>query len=100
MDKKVYNNRNNTETNKIQETDDKHSVGTRITKYWKGIPYIGTVIGNNGQYYKIKYDDDGEEELNHGEVKKYMDKNRGKGQMTIEIGLRMRLRILIRYWKH
>jgi hypothetical protein len=50
------------------------------------ITYNGIVINNTGKYYKIKYEDNVEEELNHGEVKKYMNKNRGEGQTTREIG--------------
>jgi hypothetical protein len=53
----------------IKETDEKHSIGTIITTYWEGISYIGTVIGNNGKYYKIRYEDNDEEELNNREVK-------------------------------
>jgi hypothetical protein len=53
-----------------EETKNKFSIGTIITKYWGGIPYIGTVTRNTGQYYKIRYEDNNEEELNHSEVRK------------------------------
>jgi hypothetical protein len=73
-------------------------MGTKITKYWSGVPYIGTVIRFIGKYYKIRYDDSDEEELNHTEVDKYMKKNRGEGRMTREVGQRMRLRIKLGDW--
>jgi hypothetical protein len=60
--------------------------------------YIGTVISNIAQYYKVQYEDGDEEELNHGEVNKYMKKNCGEGRMTREIGKRMRLRIKLGDW--
>jgi hypothetical protein len=72
-------------------SDHKFSNGTMITKYWSGVPYKGTIIGNTRKYYKIRYEDNDEEELNHIEVKRYMEKNRGEGRMTREIGTRMRL---------
>jgi len=75
-----------------------HSIGTKITKYWSGVPYIGKVISSITQYYKIQYEDGDEEELNHGEVNKYMKKNRGEGRRTREIGQRMRLRIKLGDW--
>jgi hypothetical protein len=46
----------------------KHSIGTRLTKIWDEKPYTGTVISNTDTYYKVKYDDNDEEELNHTEV--------------------------------
>jgi hypothetical protein len=76
----------------------KHSIGTKITKYWSGVPYIGRVISSISQYYKVQYEDGDEEELNHGEVNKYMKKNRGEGRTTREIGQRMRLRIKLGDW--
>jgi hypothetical protein len=53
---------------------------------------------NNKKYYKIWYEDDDEEELNHGEVKKYLEKNRGEGSTTKEVGNRMRLRRSMGDW--
>jgi hypothetical protein len=89
----IYNSTKEKKGVKIQ-----HSIGTNITKYWKGIPYIGEVISKVAQYYKVRYEDGDEEELNHGEVNKYMKKNRGEGRMTREIGQRMRLRIKLGDW--
>jgi hypothetical protein len=76
----------------------KHSIGTKITKYWSGVPYIGKVISSIEKYYRVQYEDGDEEELNHGEVTKYMRKNSGEGRMTGEIGTRMRLRIKLGNW--
>jgi ribonuclease HI len=86
----------NMEENKQEE--EKHSMGTTITKYWSGIPYIGSVIRIIGKYYRIKYEDGDEEDLNHKEVNKYMRKNRGEGRMTSEVGQRMRLRVKLGDW--
>jgi hypothetical protein len=77
---------------------EKHDTGTKIIKYWSGISYIGTVTDNKQKYYKVKYEDGDEEEMNHNEVKKYMEKHRGKGRMTREVGTRMRLRIKMGDW--
>jgi hypothetical protein len=60
------------ERNKTTKT--KHPIGTTITKCWNGIPYTGTIISHNGIYYKVKYDDNNEEELNHNEINRYMNK--------------------------
>jgi hypothetical protein len=84
--------------NNINNTDDKYDLGTIITKYWNGVPYKGIVIDNKGKYYKIRYEDKDEEELNQKEVKKYMEKNRGEGRMTREVGRRLRLRIKLGDW--
>jgi hypothetical protein len=95
------NDNENTMYNSKKETKGertKHSIGTNVTKYWKGVPYIGEVISEAAQYYKVRYEDGDEEELNHGEVSKYMKKNRGEGRMTREIGQRMRLRIKLGDW--
>jgi hypothetical protein len=67
-------------------------------KYWAGKPFIGTVTNNADKYYKIQYEDDDEEELNHTEVTKYMRKNRGVGRMTKEVGTRMRLKEKLGDW--
>ena len=88
---------NNTKE-KSNEIEGKHAIGTIITKYWGGIPYIGTIIEYNEKYYKIRYEDNDEEELNHREVTKYMNKNRGEGRLTREIGTRMRLQIPLGDW--
>ncbi|MGK3747229.1 MAG: hypothetical protein ACI90V_014093, partial [Bacillariaceae sp.] len=76
----------------------KRSIGNKITKYWSGVPYIGTIISNISRYYKVQYEDGDEEELNHGEVTKYGKKNRGEGRTTSEVGRRMRLRIKLGDW--
>jgi hypothetical protein len=86
---------NNTIDTKIRQ----NKIGTKITKYWNGIPYEGTVTNNNGKYYKIQYENNDEEELNHGEVKKYNEKNRGEGRTTGEIGTRMCLRKPLGEWR-
>jgi hypothetical protein len=57
------------------------SIGMIVTKYWSGVPYKGTIISNTGKYYKIQYEDNDEEELNHNKLQKYMKKNRGEGRM-------------------
>ena len=92
IDNKGYNNTTDKKTGQ-------HSIGTKITKYWNGLPYKGTVTRNKGKYYKIQYEDNDEEELNHGEVKKYSDKNRGEGRTTREMGTRMRLRKSLGDWR-
>jgi len=74
------------------------SIGTTITKYWGGVPYTGTIINNTNKYYKIQYNDNDEEELNHHEVQKYMNKNRGEGRTTGEVGKRMRLKRPLGEW--
>jgi hypothetical protein len=89
----IYNNTKETKGERI-----KHSIGTTITKYWRGVPYIGTIISSTTQYYKVLYEDGDEEELNHGEINKFMKKNRGEGRLTGEIGQRMRLRIKLGDW--
>jgi hypothetical protein len=48
--------------------------------------HMGKVINKTDKYYKIKYNDNDEEEPNHGEVQKYMDKNCGNGRSKKEIG--------------
>jgi hypothetical protein len=67
------------------------SIRTTITKYWRGVPYLGTITRNTDKYYRIQYEDNDEEELNHTKVEKYMEKNTGEGRMTREVGQRMRL---------
>jgi hypothetical protein len=85
-------------TKETKEERTKHSIGTKITKYWSGVPYIGQMISSISKYYKVQYEDGDEEELNHGEVDKYMKKNCGEGRMTGDIGKRMRLRIKLGDW--
>jgi hypothetical protein len=96
QDKKIDNTRHN---NKKDKTTEQHSIGTKITKYWNGLPYNGTVTGSKGKYYKILYEDNDEEELNHREVNEYRDKNRGDGRATMEIGTRWRLRKPLGDWR-
>jgi hypothetical protein len=96
QDKKVDSIRQNNKTNKTLE---RHNIGTTITKYWNGLPYYGTVTNDIGRYYKIQYNDNDEEELNHGEVAKHRDKNRGEGHTTSEIGTIMRLRRPLGDWR-
>jgi hypothetical protein len=69
------------DTNK-NTTNGTHPVGTRLTKYRDGKPYLGTVVNNTDTYYKIKYDDNDEEEMNHTEVTKHIRINRGDVRMT------------------
>jgi hypothetical protein len=85
-------------TGQVGKITEKHGIGTDITKYWEGVPYKGKVISNSDKYYKVQYEDGDEEELNHGEVTKYMKKNRGEGRMTSEVGRRKRLRIKLGDW--
>ena len=58
---------------------------TVIVKYWHGLSYIVIVSSNTGKDYKILFEDNDDEDLNHTEVEK------GEGRMTGEIGQRMRL---------
>jgi hypothetical protein len=81
------------------DTTRQHSTGTKITKYWNGLPYQGIVTNNKGKYYRIKYEDNDEEELNHGEVTKYRNKNLGEGRTTGEIGTRTRLKKPLGDWR-
>jgi hypothetical protein len=91
--------RNKDNKNSIKADDtDKFSIGTDITKYWSGVSYTGTVVNNTGKCYKIRYEDDDEEELNHKEVEKYMKKHRGEGRATREVGQRMRLWVKLGDW--
>ena len=78
--------------------DQRFSIGTIIDKYWNGVKYTGRIISITEKYYRIQYEDNDEEELNHQEVNKYMKKHRGEGRMTGEIGQRMRLRIPLGDW--
>jgi hypothetical protein len=41
------------ENDKEEDHKYKFSKGTNITKYWNGVPYIGTIIDNTGKNYKI-----------------------------------------------
>jgi hypothetical protein len=50
QDTNIDNKRNNNATDK---NTGQHSIGTKITKYWNGLPYNSTVTKNNGKYYKI-----------------------------------------------
>ena len=46
---------------------------TRIAKRFDdGAIYHGTIVGFNGEYWKVKYDDDDEEEFDKDELKRYM----------------------------
>jgi hypothetical protein len=91
-------NNNNNENNNEADDIEKFSIGTNITKCWSRVPYTGTVINNTGKYYRIRYEDNDEEELNHTEVENYMKKNRGDGRTTREVGQRMRLRVRLVEW--
>jgi hypothetical protein len=72
-------------------TKNKFSIGTIVTKFWRGIPYTGTITENTGKYYKIRYEDNDEEELNHSEVRKYVNKSSGEGRTTSKVGQGLRL---------
>jgi uncharacterized protein YbaR (Trm112 family) len=87
-EERIPNNQPSADSRK-EEKKDRFSIGTIITKYWKGVPYKEEVINNTNRYYKIIYEDNDEEELNHKEVERYMNKNRGDGRMIKEIGTRM-----------
>jgi hypothetical protein len=85
------------DTNK-NTTNGKHPIGTRLTKYWDDKPYTGTVMSNTDKYYKIKYDDNDEEEMNHTEVTKHIRIHRRDERMTQEIGTRKRLQEKLGDW--
>jgi hypothetical protein len=68
---------------KRNENANRFSIGTIITKYWNGLPYKGIFTSNTDKYYKILYEDNDEEKLNHTEVDRYIKKNRGEGRMTM-----------------
>ena len=42
--------------------------GTKIIKKFHGVPYEGTVMSYDGEFYKIRYTDGDEEELSQHEV--------------------------------
>jgi hypothetical protein len=82
-----------------------HSIVTHVLRLQRvgldhvsGIPYTGTVINNTVKYYRIRYEDNDDEELNHIEVERYMKKNRGDGTTTIDVGQQMRLRVRLGEW--
>jgi hypothetical protein len=50
---------------RVSEVRGRYNVGTTLIKYWEGIPCTGKITSNMGRYYKVKYDDDDEEELTH-----------------------------------
>ena len=66
----------------MNDSDDEHDhhqrcalrfdVGTSLIKHWEGLPYMGRITSNRGQYYRAKYDDDDTEELTHQEVIRYI----------------------------
>ena len=43
------NNKNET-TTRTEDKKETHTTGTTITKYWNGVPYIGTVINKTNKY--------------------------------------------------
>jgi hypothetical protein len=96
-EERITNNQPSADSKK-EEKIDRFSIGMIITKYWKGVPYKGEVIDNTNRYYKILYEDNDEEELNHKEVEQYMTKNRGDGRTIKEIGTRMRLKLKLGDW--
>ena len=57
---------------RVSEVRGRYDVGTSLTKHWDGIPYTGKITSNSGRYYKVKYDDEDEEELSHREVTKHI----------------------------
>jgi hypothetical protein len=65
-------NNNNDISPRVSKVRGCYNVGTSLIKYWEGIPYTGKITSNTGQYYKVKYDDNDEEELTHREVTKYV----------------------------
>jgi hypothetical protein len=65
---------------------------------FRSTPTIFTVPEGPGKYYRMKYEGNDQEELNHTEVGKYKKKNRREGRMTREVGQRMRLRIKLGGW--
>lgn len=69
---RVVENNSNDRSPRVAEVRGRYDVGTTLTKSWDGIPYTGKIISDNGRWYKIKYDDDDEEQLTHREVTKYV----------------------------
>ena len=69
----------------MNDSDDEHDphqrcvlrfdVGTSLIKHWEGLPYMGRITSNRGQYYRAKYDDDDTEELTHQEVTRYIQQD-------------------------
>ncbi len=57
---------------RVAEIRGRYNIGTPIIKKFNGIPYNGNVVSDNGRWYKIKYEDDDEEELTHREMTTYV----------------------------
>jgi hypothetical protein len=66
------NDNNNRRSPRVSEVRGRFDVGTSLIKYWDGIPFSGKIASNTGRYYKVKYDDNDEEQLTHREVSKYV----------------------------
>ena len=55
---------------RVDRVRGRYDIRTPIIKNFNGIPYNGNVVSDNGCWYKIKYEDDDEENLTHHEMKK------------------------------
>ena len=65
---------------RVSEVRERYDVGTSLVKHFDGIPFTGKITSNSGRYYKVRYDDGDEEELNHREVTKHIQQaNNNKG---------------------
>ena len=63
---------------------ERFEIGTEIIKgFEEGTLYEGKVIGYRDIYYQIQYEDEDEEELEYGQVYKYL-----KARATKELGKR------------
>ena len=66
-------NPNQGNTQQTMLVTERFGIGTEIIKgFEEGTLYEGKVVGYRDIYYQIKYKDDDEEELEHGQVYKYL----------------------------
>ena len=81
-DKNQIENSNQANTQQTMLVTERFGIGTEIIKgFEEGTLYEGKVVGYRDIYYQIRYEDDDEEELEHGQVYKYL-----KARATKEIG--------------
>ena len=72
-DKNQIENSNQANTQQTMLVTEHFSIGTEIIKdFEEGTLYEGKVVGYRDIYYQIRYEDDDEEELEHGQVYKYL----------------------------
>jgi len=58
---------------KSADTDPRDFIGLRVSKDFSGVMYEGTIVSYKKPWYKVKYDDGDEEEMNLREVLKYQN---------------------------